>query len=241
MDYFMVLSIIFAFIVKGLCGFANTLVFTTMMSFRTSNINITPVELLVGYPSNIILAWNSRHTLSIKVWLPLASLVIAGSIPSTFLLKNGDVTLIKIIFGFAVVLIGLEMFLREYQKKKQQSSTLLLGFIGILSGFLCGLFGIGALLAAYVSRTTDNTQAFRGNLSLVFLVENTFRILLYSFTGIITLHTLRTALSLLPFMLLGLMTGILLSKVLDEKFVKKLVILMLILSGISLILNNLFS
>ena len=45
-----------AFYVKGLCGFANTLVFTTVMSFGVSNRNISPVELLLGYPSNAIIA-----------------------------------------------------------------------------------------------------------------------------------------------------------------------------------------
>lgn len=29
-----------AFFVKGLCGFANTLVFTTILSFGNSNVNI---------------------------------------------------------------------------------------------------------------------------------------------------------------------------------------------------------
>ncbi len=43
-----------AFFIKGLCAFANTLVFTTILSFGNNNINITPVELLLGYPSNLI-------------------------------------------------------------------------------------------------------------------------------------------------------------------------------------------
>ena len=36
-----------AFFVKGVCGFANTLVFTSMLSFGTANIEITPVDLLL--------------------------------------------------------------------------------------------------------------------------------------------------------------------------------------------------
>ena len=35
-----------AFFIKGLCGFANTLIFTTILSFGSSNLSITPVELL---------------------------------------------------------------------------------------------------------------------------------------------------------------------------------------------------
>ena len=36
------------------------------------------------------------------------------------------------------------------------------------------LFGIGALLAAYISRITENTNSFKANIGSVFLIENTF-------------------------------------------------------------------
>ena len=234
----MITAVICAFIVKGMCGFANTLVFDTILSFRMNNINITPVELLTGYPSNFIVVWKERKALSMKVWGPLALLVIAGSIPGALFLKNGDTTTIKLIFGFVVVCIGIEMFFREYQKNKKKTSPVVLGIIGVASGLLCGLFGIGALLAAYVSRTTDENSAFCGNLCMVFIIENTFRIIFYISCGIITLSVAQQALVLIPFMLIGLGVGMLLAKVLPEKVVKQFVIVMLVLSGISLILHN---
>ncbi len=131
------------------------------------------------------------------------------------------------------------MFFREKQKTRQKSSQLVLGIIGFLSGVLCGLYGIGALLAAYVSRVTDDTKAFRANLSIVFIVENTFRVLIYSFTNIISPEIFLRSLLLIPAMLAGLFLGIKSSSVLDEKLVRKLVIIMLILSGLALVVNNL--
>lgn len=239
MDYLIIIAVICAFIVKGLCGFANTLVFTTILSFKTDHISITPLELLVGYLSNLIIAWKSRHSISAKIYLPLSLLVIIGSIPGTIFLKNGNVQLIKIIFGFVIVFLGMEMLLREYRKRSYATSSLILSIIGITAGILCGLYGIGALLPAYVSRTTNDDASFKGNLCIVFLVENTFRIILYTVTGIININLLNDAFWLLPFMLLGLFIGIALSKVFKEKHVKKIVIIMLIFSGLSLILNNL--
>ena len=56
---------------------------------------------------------------------------------------------------------------------------------------LCGLFGVGALLAAYVSRVTDDMDAFKGNISAVFIVDGTFRIVLYSALGLLTLDTVK--------------------------------------------------
>lgn len=225
-----------AFYIKGLCGFANTLVFTSILGFGASNVNISPVELLLGYPTNIILVWKNRKKLQTGIWLPLAALVLAGCIPGAILLRNADVRLLKILFGAVVILTGLQMLLG--QKESRGGSKLVMGIIGLLSGLLCGLFGVGALLAAYVSRTTDSGDAFKANISAVFIAENTFRIILYSVMGVITLSAVKRVLVLLPFMLLGLFAGMKSSSKLDERIVRRLVIVLLILSGAALIAMN---
>lgn len=121
--YLWFISSFIAYFIKGLCGFANTLVFTSILSFGTSNANISPVDLLLGYPANILLIW-----------------------------KNGKIHI--------------------------HSSKPLLAVIGILSGVLCWLFGIGVLLSAYVSRVTDSSSSFKANISSVFIIDNTFRIII---------------------------------------------------------------
>ena len=225
-----------AYFVKGLCGFANTLVFSTILSFSTNNVNISPVELVLGLPSNIMISYKERKSVQWKVCLPLAGLVLLGDIPGILLLKNTNTQVIKGIFGFVIIAIGVEMLLREYMRKTKKSQLLLIT-IGILSGILCGLYGIGALLAAYMGRVTDNSSSFKGNLCIVFLIDNLFRLVMYGVTGIITLATLKQSVILFPFMALGLFLGMKGSSFLDEKKIKKLVIIMLILSGVSLIVT----
>ena len=61
MDQLMIFAAISAFFVKGMCGFANTLVFTSITGFRYPNLDITPVELIVGYPTNLVIAWKERR------------------------------------------------------------------------------------------------------------------------------------------------------------------------------------
>lgn len=234
-----IVATVCAFFVKGLCGFANTLVFTTLLSFGNNNINISPVELILGYPSNAILAWKERKSIKWSVCIPLAFLVLVGSVPGIFFLKNADTGIVKIIFGFVIIFIGIEMLMREMQTKKLKQSKVILGIIGVISGLLCGLYGVGALLGAYVNRVTDDSRSFKANICVVFLVENTFRIILYVAWGIITFDALRQALMLIPLMLVGLVLGIGSSKVFDEKVVKKIVVIMLIVSGVALVANSL--
>lgn len=232
----MMFAAVCAYFVKGLCGFANTLVFSTILSFSTNNVNISPVELVLGLPSNIMISYKERKSVQWKVCLPLAGLVLLGDIPGILLLKNTNTQVIKGIFGFVIIAIGVEMLLREYMRKTKKSQLLLIT-IGILSGILCGLYGIGALLAAYMGRVTDNSSSFKGNLCIVFLIDNLFRLVMYGVTGIITLVTLKQSVVLFPFMALGLFLGMKGSSFLDEKKIKKLVIIMLILSGVSLIVT----
>ncbi len=232
----MMFAAVCAYFIKGLCGFANTLVFSTILSFSTNNVNISPVELVLGLPSNIMISYKERKSVDWKVCLPLAGLVLLGDIPGILMLKNTDTQVIKGIFGFVIIAIGLEMLFREYMGSAKKSQILLI-VIGVLSGILCGLYGIGALLAAYMGRVTDNSSAFKGNLCIVFLIDNLFRLVMYSVTGIITVDTLKQSVILIPFMGLGLYLGMKGSSFLDEKKIKKLVIIMLILSGISLIVT----
>ena len=233
-----ILATVAAFYIKGLCGFANTLIFDTILGFSVNNVNISPVELVLGYPSNMIMTWKNRQELKRSIYIPLTIMVIAGSIPGIFLLKYVNARYIKLFFGVVVVLIGIEMMLREYGKMKMKESKVLMTIIGILSGVLCGLFGVGVVLAVYVNRIAKNSTSFKANLSAVFIFENTFRIILYSVLGVITVSSLKMSLMMLPFMLIGLFAGIKSSTFLDEKVVKKILIVLLILSGVALVLNN---
>jgi len=233
------LAAFLAFFVKGLCGFANTLVFTSILNFANSNAAITPVELLLGYPTNAIIAWKERSGIRWRMCLPLCFLVLAGSIPGALFLKSANSTLIKAAFGMVIIIIGIENLLREFHPRKSKQSSTVLVLIGLLSGILCGLYGVGALLGAYLSRVADDSRSFKANLCVVFLADNTFRILLYALSGLLTADVFLRALMLAPAMLLGLFLGLRCGNVLDERIAKRFVIAALIISGAVLFMSNL--
>ena len=89
-----------------------------------------------------------------------------------------------------------------------------------------------------MSRVAENSHEFKANICVVFVVENTIRIILYVATGILTLSVLKQVVILIPFMLAAVFLGMKSSSVLNEKIIKKIVIILLILSGIVLIINN---
>lgn len=230
-----------AFFVKGLCGFANTLVFQSILSFQNDNRNISPVELILTYPANIILMLKERKSLKWNVCLPLTALVVVGSIPGILLLKTADTTVIKIIFGIVTVFVAVEMFFRMRRKENKEEgivAKILMFVVGLISGVLCGLYGVGALLGAFVGRKTDTLSAFKANMSFIFVVENTIRLVLYIILQILNFEILKKALIMIPFMFAGLLLGMFASRFVNEKHAKKIIILLLIISGISLVVTS---
>lgn len=232
-----ILATLAAFFIKGLCGFANTLVFQSILSFGVNNASISPVELALGFPGNAILTWQNRKSLDPKVFGPLRALMLAGNIPGALMLSSIDGRIVKIIFGTAIILIALDML--RGQGKPRKEKKWMTALVGIAAGVLSGLFGVGALLAAYVSRITETNGAFKANISVVFLAENVFRFALYAALGILNQAALVTAVKLMPFMLVSLFAGIAVSKKIDDRRIRKLVLLLLVVSGAMLIAQNL--
>ena len=232
-----ILATLAAFFIKGLCGFANTLVFQSILSFGVNNASISPVELALGFPGNAILTWQNRKSLDPKVFGPLMALMLAGNIPGALMLSSIDGRIVKIIFGAAIILIALDMLCGQGKPRKEKKW--LTALVGIAAGVLSGMFGVGALLAAYVSRITETNGAFKANISVVFLAENVFRFALYAALGILNQAALITAVKLMPFMLVSLFAGIAVSKKIDDRRIRKLVLLLLVVSGAMLIAQNL--
>ena len=233
-----VFASVLAFFIKGLCGFANTLIFTSILSFRVDNVLISPVELLLGSRTNMIIAGKERKAISWRLCLPVAALVLAGSVLGVIFLKNVNADLVKLLFGLVIVCLCMEMLLENRHPSKREKSRLASTLIGLLSGFLCGLYGVGALAGIYMGRVTEDTHSFKANLCVVFLLENVFRFAIYIAYGIITWEAVTRALTLLPVMLISLFAGMKLSGRINEAGVRRLVTVMLVASGLALMIKS---
>lgn len=230
-----ILAALCAYFIKGVSGFADALVLSSIVSFSEPTVCITPVTLLLSLPSNLILVWRGRRLIRPRICLPAIALSLAGSTAGIFFLKIGNAGLIKRFFGLAVLLISLDLLLQEKRPGRRALPRAAIGGIGVLSGLLSGLFGIGALMSAYISRVTPDVRAFKANLCAVFLAEAVYRILLYAILGILNTEALVRAALLLPVMLLSLWLGMRCSGKLPDRTVRRTVIALLMLSGLLLI------
>ena len=239
-NIFLFISTLLAYFVKSITGFGNTLVMGSLFSFAVSNRLTTPVDLIFSIPTNIYIAWRERKNISLKVVIPLSLMLLVGIIPGTFFLRVGNDRILKSILGIVVVGMALEMLTRKPTKNEtKKNNPIFLMIIGILSGILAGLYGIGALLVAYISRTTNNKSEFRANICCVFLVDNVFRLFLYLFTGILNKEIFILTLIISPAVILGMIVGVKVDSKMKEETVKKSVIALLIISGTVLLVKSL--
>lgn len=240
-NMFLFAAVFLAYFIKGITGFGNTLVMGPLFSFAISNRLTTPIDLLFSMPTNGWIVLRERRNISPKIVIPLSLMLLAGIIPGTFLLKAGSDWILKSILGVVVVGLAFELMTRKQvitEGKKLNPAFLVI--IGITSGILAGMFGISALLIAYISRTTETRGQFRANMCCVFLADNLFRFVTYWLTGILTGEVLRLALLLSPAVILGMAAGFRVEAGLGEKTVKKTVIVLLICSGLTLFIKSMF-
>lgn len=238
--YLWMLAVLVGYFVKGIAGIGNTLVVTAAMAYTRTNAEITPVELLLCVPTNLQLAWQNRRHINWRLAIPPLCMVLAGDVVGVLLLKNVNVDALKVVFGAVLIVLGIEMLWRELRgvpAGKTHPAALLA--LGVTAGVLCGLFGAGALLAAYFARVTDDDKVYKGSMCMIFAVENLFRVVVCSVTGLLTLETVRIAAILALPMLVGLFAGMKLSGRMNAKLMRIVIIVMLMLSGLPLLLTNL--
>lgn len=234
------LAVLVGYFIKGVAGIGNTLVVTSAMAYTRTNAEITPVELLLCVPTNLAVTWVYRKHINWKLAIAPLCMVLAGDFLGVLLLKNVDVTAMKMIFGVVLMLLSVEQLWRELRGKPTRAAhPALMLALGISAGVLCGMFGVGALLAAYLSRVTTDDMTYKGTMSIIFTVENAFRVIAYSVAGLLTRASLLNAAMLLPFMGLGLFLGIRLSSRMNARTMRLIIGVMLLISGVPLVVAGL--
>jgi len=212
----------------------------SLFSFVVPNTITTPVDLLMSIPTNAYMAWRERNAILFKTAIPLAALMVVGLIPGTFFLRMGSDWLLRAILGLVLVGVALQIAFQKAEPQGKPNNMLVVALIGLISGILSGIFGIGVLVAVYFTKTAANKQQLRSNVCFVFLCENIFRIVLYWATGILNRDIFFITLALFPAVVIGMALGRKADGYVDEVKMKRAVVVLLVLSGATLFVRNVF-
>lgn len=227
-----------SFIIKGLVGFGDPLIFNPLLSVRMDNKHISPGMLPVSILLNAFIVFKSRDSIHPRRLLPICFWVVLGIAPGTLLLKYSSSWTLKVALGALIILLGLEMLTRK-DEATARPNAVFMAVMSFSSGVTAALFGINLLFLVYLERTTADRDEFRGSVCLVFLVESVFRLISYLANGIITPFSLQISAISVPAALLGTWLGMQIDKIIDDSLIKKLIVHVFIIGGISTVIRAL--
>ena len=222
--------------IKGLSGFASALFAIPLLAIFLDIKFVVPVFLLFDFVSGIILTIQTRGFIDRKeALLLLLGLVIGTGIGTYFLVSFGDVAL-KRVFGGLVILFALKIFIWNNESAKKQINRIWAPVSGFLGGCVGGMFGLnGPPMVLYLTHQLKDKQVFRATLYTVFFADACYRLILYSFSRLITIEVIKFALYLTPFLLIGLFVGSKLHTKIKESIFQRIIATILLVTGIFLI------
>ena len=230
----MILGLIIIFlagITSGLTGFGFSLVSVPLMMLFLPLKTITPIILLLSTLINLFLLFEAGKFVNIKRIWPLILVGILGIPLGTYLLIFLDVTILKISVGLIIILSAIA-FLTGFKQeiKKEKSAFAIVGFI---SGLLNGSTAMsGPPVVLFFTNQNIEKRVFRANLIAYFLVLNLVTIPFFLIGNLITLETIGYTALFLPALFLGGLAGTKLVHKINEKLFKKIVLLIIIASGL---------
>jgi len=223
--------------IKGLSGFASALFAIPLLALFLDIKFVVPVFLLFDFISGLILTIQTRKSINKNEVLLLLSGLIFGTGIGTFILVSFGNELLKRIFGVFVILFALKILIWDNENGKRQISKIWAPVSGFVGGCVGGMFGLnGPPMVLYLAHQVKDKQIFRATLYGVFFVDACYRLILYSFSQLITLEVVKFALYLTPFLLVGLFLGTKLHAKINESIFKKIIGLILTVTGIFLVI-----
>ncbi len=234
------LIIMIAYIVKGLVGFGDPLLSNPLLAMWLDNKDITPALLPVSLLLNAVIVWKNLRSIRFLTVAPIVVWVMLGTIPGTLLLKVSAPWILKAILGVFVMGLGVEMLMRR-ENSAERPNAFLQAVICFASSMMGGLFGINLLFLIYLERTAKGREELRGSVCFVFFVENVFRMIVYGFNGVFTPLSWQLAALSIPAALIGMSIGDLIDRCIDEIRIRRIIIYMFILGGLSVLVKALLS
>lgn len=223
---------------SGLAGFA--------MGFVVSGIwlhILTPVQttaLIVGYGlwTQGYGVWKLRRSLR---WRNLAPFIIGGAVGvpiGTALLTFIDPTHLRFAIGILLIVYG-AYGLAQPKLEPLQAGAAAEGGIGFFNGVLCGLTGLpGFIITVWCQLRGWKKDVQRSVFQPVMLAAFVMTAVSLGFSGTITIDTAKLYVIGLPAILVGLWVGLKLYGKLDDVAFRKLVLVLLLLSGTTLTVAN---
>lgn len=236
------LTILGAAIVKGAVGFGFPLIATPIISTVWDARHAVLVIALAGFVNNLgitLRGGGSRQTF--RRFIPTLAGLVVGTVAGALLLASVDPNLLALVVGAAAVAFGLISLLKPDLAVPLHLERYLALPMGLFGGLLGGSTGIFApALASYTHALKLSKREFVFFLNLLYLVGTGVQVLSYWRLGLFDLTVMVVALLGCVPNFFGVSIGIRLQDRINPIRFRRLVVMVILISGVSLVVRSLW-
>jgi uncharacterized membrane protein YfcA len=235
-------TVFFGAIVSGLAGFAMGLVVSGVWLHILTPAQTAAMIVLYGLVVQTYSLWRLRKVLK---WRAVAPFILGGAVgipAGAALLSHINPDYVRIGVGVLLVVYSTYSLARPHFKPMHASFAVETG-VGVVNGLLGGMTGLaGPIITIWCQLRGWRKDEQRAVFQPVILAAFVMTAMSLGYTGVITRELLTTYIYGLPVLIAGLWLGLHLYGRLDEVAFRKVILVLLLLSGIVLIVPwSLFS
>lgn len=221
---------------SGLAGFAAGLVVSGVWLHILTPIQTATLIACYGIVNQSYAVWKLRHAFSWRRVLPFIGGGLVGVPIGAALLTTIDPAAIRFVIGVLLVCFSTYNLIKPAVSAIQAGPATDAG-IGVINGLVGGLTGLGGVIITVWTQMRDwPKDVQRTVFQPVIVATMTMTAVSYGLSGVITGETVKLFFIGLPAMLAGLWAGLNLYGRLDDRAFRKVILWLLLLSGLGLLI-----
>lgn len=216
---------------QGFVGFGFSQVAIPIMASFIPTKEAIPIAVFESVILNLLIIRDTRRYINFRRMWALMLAGITGIPFGTYLLLILDVDLLKFFIGIIIVLSSIAILTGfRVNIKNEKLASIPIGFFsGILNG---STTMSGPPVILFFSNQELDKQTFRANLVTYFFILGLMTIPPYFIGKIINFSVLKYSVIFVPFVISGTLTGMKLSKKVDDKIFRNIALIILIIIGV---------
>jgi uncharacterized protein len=225
-------------VVQAVAGFGFALLAVPLMVVVIDLQSAVIISSFVGILSNMLQSWQLRRNINRNMTRRFVLATAVGSPVGLLLFVYANQSALKIVLGLSI-LFG--VFVLSRGLELQHVSSWLDWIMGILSGVLLMATSTnGPPLVFVLQARRIDPATFRATLNMVFLVSATFGLVMFGLAGEILRSDVNVAAFAIPAMVIGVSTGVVIRKYVQQELFKKIVLFLLTIGGLSSLFGGIF-
>ncbi len=225
-----------AFVI-GAVGFADALILNAVWLHIMDPALAIPLVVACGIVMHISPLYKLRHTLDFSRLMPFVVSGMIGVPVGIWALGFIEPDLFKLIIAGVLIAYGCWMLVRPHTNVGNLGGRWGDGAVGMFGGFMGGFAGLSGLFPTLwvgIRGWPKNLQ--RGTFQPFVLAMHAIGLILFAANGMITTRTIIDFLWCFPALIIGSWLGVKVYAYIDEGLFKRVIIWLILLSGISLLI-----